>query len=141
MTRSSLAWSLGAAAAVGATAYLIRASRRPGGRSAVSKAPHVITVFRPVDEVAAQLPPQLADRDGALDVQLRAAPAGRGTEISVRPINGTVSDAEIRRSLRVSRSLLEVGDVLRPGVPTTTPTMLNRWLRTLTRHGREEGLL
>ena len=56
-------------------------------------------------------------------------------------MNDTVSDAEIRRALRVSRSLLEAGDVLNPGVATTTPTMLNRWLRTLTRHGREEGLL
>jgi hypothetical protein len=140
MTRSSLAWPLGVAAAAGATAYLIRVSRRADARSG-SGTPHVITVFRPVEEVAARLPAQLADRGGALDVRLRAAPGDRGTEISVRPVNDTVSDADIRRALRVSRSLLEAGDVLNPGVATTTPTMLNRWLRTLTRHGREEGLL
>jgi hypothetical protein len=141
MTRTALVWPLGVAAMAGAAAYLIRVSRRADDRSVSSGTPHAITVYRPVDEVAAQLPAQLTDRGGALDVRLRAAPGDRGTEISVRPVNGAVSDAEIRRALRVSRSLLEAGDVLRPGVATTTPTMLNRWLRTLTRHGREEGLL
>jgi flagellar basal body-associated protein FliL len=141
MTRSTLALPLAAVVAAGAAAYLIRASRRANEHPVSFGAPHVITVFRPLAEVAGNLPNQLTDRGGALEIELREAPESRGTEISVRPVNGAVSDAEIRRALRVSRSLLEVGDVLKPGVATTTPTLRNRLLRTMTRHGREEGLL
>jgi hypothetical protein len=100
-----------------------------------------VTVFRPIEYVAANLPRQLTDRGDAIEVELREAPAGRGTEIHVRRADDSVSDDEIRRALRTVRSELEVGDVLQPGIATTTPTVLNRGLRTVTSRGREKGLL
>jgi hypothetical protein len=87
-------------------AYLIRMSRRANEHPVSFGTSHVITVFRPLAEVAMNLPRQLTDRDGALDVQLSETPEGRGPKSPVRPVNGAVSDAEIRRALRVSRSLL-----------------------------------
>ena len=138
ITRAVLATA--ATIALGGTIYRIVTKRRPGGATTSGRR-HVITVHRPLDEVADVLPEPLAVYHGAVDVQLRAAPADRGTEISVRALNDTVSDGDIRRLLRKSRSLLEVGDVLQPGGPTTTPTALNRPLRAATRHGREGGLL
>jgi hypothetical protein len=107
----------------------------------VSRTGHTVTVFQPVEYVTDNLPRQLADRSDAIEVQLRAAPGRRGTEIHVRRKNDSVSDDEIRRALRTGRSQLEVGDVLHPGVATTTPTVLNRGLRAVTKHGREKGLL
>jgi hypothetical protein len=138
MTRAVLAAA--ATAALGGTTFRIVSKRRSGGAPGSGRR-HAITVYRPLDEVADVLPEPLSAYQGAIDVQLRAAPAGRGTEISVRALNDTVSDGDIRRLLRESRSLLEVGDVLQPGGPTTTPTALNRPLRAATQHGREGGLL
>jgi hypothetical protein len=138
LTRAALATA--ATAALGGTTLRIVAKRR-SGRAAGSGRRHVVTVYRPLDEVADAVLEPLAAYHGAVDVQLRAAPADKGTEISVRALNDTVSDGDIRRLLRESRSLLEVGDVLQPGGPTTTPTALNRPLRAATRHGREGGLL
>jgi hypothetical protein len=138
MTRAVLA--IAATAAAGRTTYRIVTKRRSRKASASGRR-HVITVHRPLAEIAEVLPEPLTAYHGALEVQLRAAPAERGTEISVRALNDTVSDGDIRRLLRESRSLLEVGDVLQPGGPTTTPTTLNRPLRAATRHGREGGLL
>jgi hypothetical protein len=106
-----------------------------------SRATHSITVFRPVEHVAANLPPLLTEREDALDVLMREAPGGRGTEIHVRRLNDTVPDDEIREALRTGRSRIETGDVLLPGIPTTTPTVLNRGLRAVTSHGRQKGLL
>jgi hypothetical protein len=137
MNRAVLAAA--AAAALGSTTYRIISRRRSGGASTGRR--HVITVNRPLAEIAEVLPEPLTAFDGALEVQLRPAPADRGTEIFVRAVDGAVSDGDIRRLLRESRSLLEVGDVLQPGGPTTTATALNRPLRTATRNGREGGLL
>jgi hypothetical protein len=137
MTRAVLVTA--ATAAVGGTSYRMIARRRSA--SASSGRRHVITVHRPLDEIAEVLPEPLAAYQGTLEVQLRAAPGDRGTEISARALNDTVSDGDIRRLLRESRSLLEVGDVLQPGGPTTEPTASNAPLRAATRHGREGGLL
>jgi hypothetical protein len=138
MTRAVLVTA--ATAAIGGTSYRIVAKRRSASASSTGRR-HVITVNRPLDEIAEVLPEPLAAYHGTLEVQLRAAPAGRGTEISARALDDTVSDGDIRRLLRESRSLLEVGDVLQPGGPTTTPTPLNAPLRAATRNGREGGLL
>src|SRR4051794_22305628 len=119
MKRKTVVAVLGTAAVGGMTAYCLRQVRpaRPGdGR-------HVVAVNRPLDEVAASLPSPLTDLAEAIDLKLRPAPGGRGTEIHARVVVcGAVSDADLRRALRSSRSLLEVGYVLRPGNPTTTPT-------------------
>jgi hypothetical protein len=47
----------------------------------------------------------------------------------------------VRRALRETKSLLETGEVLQPDAPTTKPSLLNKPLRAVTAHGREEGLL
>jgi hypothetical protein len=129
-----------ATAALGGATYRVVTKRRSAGAPAPGRR-HVITVNRPLTDIADVLPEPLTAYDGALEVQLGPAPADRGTEISVRALTDTVSDGDIRRLLRESRSLLETGDVLQPGGPTTTPTVLNRPLRAATAHGREGGLL
>jgi len=48
----------------------------------------------------------------------------------------------IRAALRVSKQLIETGEVLQPDRPgTAKPTPLDAPVRYLTRHGREEGRL
>jgi hypothetical protein len=140
MRRTFRAVSLGAASTiVGAAGYRLLSARR-GRRPNHSGRRHVITVFRPLEKVRDNLPETL-NRRGDFAVDLRAAPGGRGTEISAQASAGSVSHGDLRRALRESRSLLEVGEVLQPGGPTTEPTMLNRPLRAVTRRGRAEGLL
>ncbi|WP_250036720.1 hypothetical protein [Paractinoplanes maris] len=139
MTRAALV--ITATAALGGTSYRVITRRRRSGAAPAAGRRHVITVNRPLDEIAEVLPEPLNAYHGTIEVQLRAAPADRGTEISARALDDKVSDGDIRRLLRESRSLLEVGDVLQPGGPTTEPTALNSALRGATRHGREGGLL
>jgi hypothetical protein len=139
LTRALLATA--ASVAVGGTTYRMAKARRLAGVRTTTGRRHAITVHRPLAEVAGNLPEPLRSGADRLEVQLRPAPAGRGTEISVRALDDTMSDGDVRRLLRESRSLVEVGYVLRPGGPTTTPTVLNRALRSATRHGREGGLL
>jgi hypothetical protein len=132
----------GAAAAGAVTAQRIVAARRSPGADDGRR--HVITVNRPFDEVGeGPLPGPLAALGGGIEVGRRPAPGGRGTEIAVSiPEGAKVTSGDVRRALRETRSLLEVGDVLLPyGPPTTKATLLNRPLRTATRHGREGGLL
>ena len=134
-----LTWAAPAAATtavVGITAY-----RKLRSRPSTPQRTHAVTVFRPVEYVSANMPEQLTALSDQADVRLEAAPGERGTRILVRPIDGRTSDGDIRRALRESRSLLEVGEVLRPGVATTEPTPLNKPLRKVTEHGREGGLL
>lgn len=118
---------------------------------------HVLTVYKPLDELrAAPLPEPLSQLGDAVDVELRAAPGGRGAEIAVRLRDGEPTGASavtaritgqdprhaVRRALRESRSLIETGEVLKPDVrPSNRRTVLNRPLEYATRHGREEGLL
>src|SRR4051794_11755263 len=98
MTRNAILTATGAVAA-GVTVRAVRARNRPD----VPGRRHVITVNRPFDEVSGNLPGPLAAVDGAVEIQLRAAPGDRGTEISVRAVDRTVSDGDIRRVLRESR--------------------------------------
>ncbi|GAA4465706.1 hypothetical protein [Phytohabitans houttuyneae] len=118
---------------------------------------HVLTVYKPVDEVrAAALPEPLAVLGDAVEVELRAAPGERGTEIAVRlrggepaglsAIAARVTDRDprhaVRRALREARCLIETGEVLEPDSrPSNRRTILNRPLAYATSHGREEGLL
>ena len=124
-----------ATAVVGVTAY-----RKLRAKSPDRPRTHAVTVFRPVDYVTANLPEQIRALSGDADVRVEAAPGDRGTWILVRSIDGRADDGDIRRALREGRSVLEVGEVLRPGVATTEPTPLNKPLRSVTGHGREGGL-
>jgi hypothetical protein len=118
---------------------------------------HVLTVYKPLDELrAGPLPEPLSQLGDAVDVELRAAPGGRGTEIAVRLRDGEPTGTSavaarvtgqdprhaVRRALRESRSLIETGEVLQPDArPSNRHTILNRPLGYATSHGREEGLL
>ena len=127
-TKNTLLVAATAAAGV-AAAKRITARRR---QKTDDRRRHAVTVYRPIDEIRTngELPSPLADL------------GDRGTEIFVRARDGSVSAGEIRRALRDVRSLLETGDVLLPDGPaTTTPTLLNKPLRAVTRRGREEGSL
>jgi hypothetical protein len=131
-------------AAVAAAANRLLSGRAERQRQASAGRRHVLTVFKPMDEIttSGRLPEPLERLGDAVVVDLRPAPGDRGTEISVRPLTTDVDDRAVRRALRESRSLLEVGYVLHPDAPTTTePTPLNKALRAATTHGREEGLL
>ncbi|MEU8658646.1 hypothetical protein [Actinoplanes philippinensis] len=126
--------------AAGAAAVAVR--RR--GRRGPQRRDHVVTVFRPLSELeVTQLPGSLKEITGGVEIRLAEAPGGRGTEIAVRiPDGSPITEGEVRRALRETRSLLEAGDVLLPsGPPTTVPTPLNRPLQMATQHGREGGLL
>jgi hypothetical protein len=129
-----------AAAAAAVTTQRIVAARRTGDREAGRR--HVITVNRLFDEIGeGPLPDPMAALGTGVEVERHPAPGGRGTEISARARSGAVSAGDLRRALRESRSVLELGYVLRPGGPSTEPTPLNKPLRAATAHGREGGLL
>lgn len=119
---------------------------------------HAITVNRPPDEVApgGELPEPLRAMGDAIEVRIKEAPGGRGTELHARLVEGEPSGLgsvaarfghddkrrELRSALRRTRSIIETGYVLSPDKPATTKrTLLNRPLELATRHGREEGLL
>jgi hypothetical protein len=133
------------AVAAFATAQKVVRKVLPGdggaGRSDGTDRWHAATVNLPPERVSADgaAPPPLRDLAG-IEVRMQAAPADRGTEIFVRSTGADVAD--LRRALREAKSLLETGDVLLPDAPATTqPTPLNKPLRTVTEHAREEGRL
>ncbi|MFC0534187.1 hypothetical protein [Phytohabitans kaempferiae] len=118
---------------------------------------HVLTVYKPLDEMrAAQLPQPLVELGDAVEIRLRPAAGKRGTEIAVRLREGepsglssmaaTLSDQDprhaVRRALREARSIIETGEVLKPDPrPSSRRTVLNRPIEYATSHGREEGRL
>ncbi|MDG4840204.1 hypothetical protein O7631_27040 [Micromonospora sp. WMMD967] len=119
---------------------------------------HVATVNRPAGEVApgGRFPEPLAGLGDAVEVQVRPAPGGRGTEIAVRlrdgarlpavaaarRVTGRDPDQAIRAALRESKQLIETSEVLHPDYPPTTePTPVNKPLRMATQQGRREGRL
>jgi hypothetical protein len=117
-----------------------RSAHRPGGRSDGADRWHVITVNVPPDRVPADPAPPPLREVPAIQIRTQAAPGGRGTEIAVKSPDAGVGD--VRRALREAKSLLETGEVLLPDAPPTTqPTPLNKPLRTVTEHAREEGRL
>lgn len=141
MTRTRKVLFLAAPIAAGAAAAIAAKNRKKSGDA---QRRHVVTVYKPLSELESeQLPGSLKEIRDGVELTLRAAPGGRGTEIAVRiPDGSPVTAGEVRRALRETRSLIEAGDVLLPsGPPTTVPTLTNRPLQTATQHGREGGLL
>ena len=106
---------------------------------------HTVTVNREPEEVG-QLPPPLDTIGFAVEVSVRPAPGGRGTELAARIADADAVDRDhvraLRTALREARALAETGEVPLPDSPSTTKTTpLNAPLAYVTRHGREEGRL
>jgi hypothetical protein len=134
---------------------------RQAGNGAGGQAPdrwHSVTVNRPPEEVAPEgrLPEPLATLGDAVEVRLRPAPGGRGTELAVRLGDGAPAGAtgavaraagsdprqQVRSALRQSRQLLETGEVLRADEPPTTRrTLRGLPLELATRRAGGEGRL
>jgi hypothetical protein len=119
---------------------------------------HTVTVNRPPDEVAPEgrLPGPLAELSDAVEVQIRPAPGGRGTEVAARLRDGAPAGPgaavarvawkdprqQVRSALRQSKQLLETGEVLTPDEqPTARRTLRNLPLELATRRAGGEGLL
>lgn len=117
---------------------------------------HVVTVFLPPEQVRrdGNLPEPLAELGDAVEVDLRTAPGGRGTELAARLSNGGPSGLSaaaarltgddphqaVRSALRQAKQMLETGEVLKAGAPPTTrTTIMNRPLRAMTRRAGGEG--
>jgi hypothetical protein len=145
----------------GVSAGVIAARRiatRQAGNGAAPDRWHTVTVNRPPEEVAPEgrLPDPLAGLGDAVEVRLRPAPGGRGTELSARlrqniPTGAAEAVAwaagsdprqDLRAALRHSKQLLETGEVLHPDEPPTTRrTLRSLPLELATRRARGEGRL
>jgi hypothetical protein len=155
MKRVATGAAAAAAAAVGAVVAGQRLARVLAVRSTGRDRWHCVTINRSPAEVET-LPEPLAEWGNAIEVRVRPAPGGRGTELAARlreevptglgQVTSKLRDddpvRQLRRTLREAKQLAEIGEVLLPDSPPTTErTPLNRPLEYATRHGREEGRL
>lgn len=155
---------LGAAGAVLAAvaAGRILASRRrrwpmaPGPRERNPRW-HVITINRPLDEVApdGRMPEPLAKLGDEVEVQVHRAVGDRGTALAARlrreppgvtgvaaRLTGDDPRQTLRVALRHSKQLVETGEVLRPDEPgTNRRTLTGLPLELATRRAPGEGRL
>jgi len=154
MNRTML--GLTAAAVGGAGVVVARQVRRGGAATHDSRDRwHSVTVNCEPERLGAK-PPPLDELGFPVEIRIRPAPGGRGTELAARMaeppaggpgkvmtrLRGDDPVQVLRRSLREARSLAEVGEVLLPDTPGTTHrTLTGAPLAYATRHGREEGRL
>jgi hypothetical protein len=112
----------------------------PGwGRPGEGRRTHVVTVNLPLEQVApgGEAPAALRELPGAT-VDVRPAPGGKGTELAVTGDDHML----IRRTLRDTKALLEVGEVVQPMAEgSADSTLLNAPLRAATAHAKEGGRL
>ena len=113
-----------------------------------------VTVYRePSDVDTAQLPAPLAEYGDRIEVRVRAAADGKGTELGARlrdqpsgntlgRLSGSDPQAELRSALRRAKQLIEVGEVLAVdpaphGKRTATPggALLEAWTRVAPKAG------
>jgi hypothetical protein len=144
--------AIGAAAAVTAVGAAVAGQRltktaleRSADRSKGHDRWHSVTVYRSPEDLR-MLPDPLAALGDTIEVRMRPAPAGRGTELAVRLRGDGPADREsvwrLRRALREAKQLAEIGEVVLADQPGTTErTLLSRPLEFATRHGREGGRL
>jgi hypothetical protein len=138
-----------------------RIATRQAGNGAAGQVPdrwHTVTVNRLPEEVAPEgrLPDPLAGLGDAVEVRVRPAPGGRGTELAARLRDGAPAGAaeavaraagsdprqDLRAALRQSKQLAETGEVLTPDEPSTARrTLRNLPLELATRRARGEGRL
>lgn len=154
-----------AARAGGTVVRLVRwtvdpSASRPAGAGRPASGWLVVTVFRePTDVDAAALPVPLAEFGDRIEVRVRPAPDGKGTELAARlrdrPSSGSASsgsagrrltgsdaEADLRSALRRAKQLLEVGEVLAVdpaphGERTPTPggALLESWTKAAPKAG------
>ncbi len=128
---------------VGATAVLLG---RRMIKQADTREDHwlAVTVNLPLEEVAgaAELPRTLNGMYEHIETRFRAAAGDKGTEIMARPVDDTVSRADLRIALRKAKSLLETGIVLQPDTPSSThPGLAGRILQAVVAKSKGEGRL
>jgi hypothetical protein len=115
-----------------------------------------VTINKPASEVApgGVLPPPLAELGDAVEVRVTEAPDGKGTELAARLRDGEPPAAarltgqdprqDVRSALRLSKQLIEVGEVLRVDPQPAghrTPTPAGKALDAITRRAGGEGVL
>jgi uncharacterized membrane protein len=135
-----------------ATRQLGNGAREPADRW------HAVTINRPPEQVApdGRPPAPLEALGDSIEVWVRPAPGGRGTELAARLRQGAPSGPgsvaargqgndprqDLRAALRQAKQLAETGEVLRPDEPPTTRrTLRNLPLELATRRARGEGRL
>lgn len=129
-------------------------SARPAGADRPASGWLVVTLAGEPSEIDVdRLPASLARFGDQLEVRVRAAPGGRGTEFAARlrgrPVGSTAArlsgadpQADLRSALRRAKQLVEVGEVLvvdpaPHGDRTATPggTLLEKWTRAAPKAG------
>jgi hypothetical protein len=127
---------------------------RPAGGGQPASGWLAVTVFRePSDVDTAQLPAPLAEFGDRIEVRVRPATGGKGTELAARlrdrPSSGALSrisgndpQADLRSALRRAKQLIEVGEVLAVdpaphGKRTATPggALLEAWTKVAPKAG------
>ncbi|MGY1608664.1 MULTISPECIES: hypothetical protein [unclassified Geodermatophilus] len=128
---------------------------RPAGAGRPASGWLVVTVFRePPDVDTARLPAPLAELGDRIEVRVRPAADGKGTELAARlrdrpppgtalgRLSGSDPQADLRSALRRAKQLIEVGEVLAVdpaphGRRTATPggVLLEAWTRMAPRAG------
>jgi hypothetical protein len=128
---------------------------RPAGAGQPASGWLSVTVFRePSDVDAAALPAPLAEFGDRIEVRVRPAAGGKGTELAARlrdrPSSGTAAgrltgsdpQADLRSALRRAKQLIEVGEVLAVdpaphGKRTATPggVLLEAWTKVAPKAG------
>jgi hypothetical protein len=125
-----------------------------GGAAAPASGWLVVTVYRePSDVDTASLPAPLAEYGDRIEVRVRAAPGGKGTELGARlrdqpsgsalgRLTGSDPQADLRSALRRAKQLIEVGEVLAVdpaphGKRTATPggVLLEAWTKVAPKAG------
>jgi hypothetical protein len=127
---------------------------RPAGAGPPASGWLVVTVFRePSDVDIAHLPPPLAEFGDRIEVRVRPAPGGKGSELGARlrdqpsgsafgRLTGSDPQADLRSALRKAKQLIEVGEVLAVdpaphGKRTATPggVLLEAWTKVAPKAG------
>jgi hypothetical protein len=129
-------------------------SARPAGAGQPASGWLVVTVFRDASDVdIAQLPAPLAEFGDRIEVRVRPAADGKGTELGARlrtqpsgsplgRLTGSDPQADLRSALRKAKQLIEVGEVLAVdpaphGRRTATPggALLEAWTKVAPKAG------
>jgi hypothetical protein len=128
---------------------------RPAGASQPSSGWLVVTVFREPSEIdTAELPAPLAEFGEQIEIRVRPAADGKGTELAARRrdrppsgsalnrLSGRDPQADLRSALRRAKQLIEVGEVLAVdpaphGKRTATPggALLETWTKVAPKAG------